>query len=912
MKKTILIIFALFISLATYATHNRGGEITYRQISQYTYEITLYTYTYTKPGVHADRPELEIFWGDNTSDIVPRVEEFLLPYYYKRNKYVWTHTYPGPGTYQILAEDPNRNEGVDNIKNSVGVIFAVKTTLKIDPIIGFNNTPVLLNPPYDKAFKGVPFIHNPSAYDPDGDSISYKLTYCLGEDGKELTNVFTYPEASKSLTINPITGDLIWDSPVSVGIFNIAIAIEEWREGVKIGQIIRDMQVEVFNTDNNPPDIKPIPDICVMAGETVEFDVTATDPDTIFIDKTIISKDPPFDTTIVVTEYLDTLIITATGGPLIVENPAEFPKETRGFGKVSAKFYWETGCQHLRKSDYQMTFKVEDARSYIRPDVESDNLKMVDFENVSIGIVSPAPTNFIADPTYKSVNLSWEYDGCQNAVGYKIYRRVNPSGFVAENCITGVPEYTGYKLIKTIDGIENLSFVDDNELNGLLQGVEYCYMITAVFPDGTESYASAETCTVLKQGIPAITNVSVNYTDQTNGSIFLKWVKPIEIDTLVAKGPFRYLIYRSEGFRGENFQLIDSIDGIDNTSIVDTMLNTLNNAYSYKVEFWNVAPGERFLVGTPQIASSTFLDVFAGAGNQLRVNIANNTPWVDTAYIVYRKRPGMTDFDSIGYTNNNYFIDRELSNGKTYCYYVEAIGYYSLDSVQNPLINFSQESCKEVLDTIPPCAPPLTVVNDCDNKVNNLKWSRPLDKCGADIMKYNIYYTAFLDSSFKQIKTINSPDITAFSHNPEVESPFPDYITMAGCYAITAIDSFENETPITKRVCVDACPFYKLPNVFSPNNDNKNDLYTPIDYESYIHFVEKVDLKIYNRWGKIVFETDNPMIEWDGTDIESKTKVADGVYYYVCDVYERRITGIESRYIVGFIHVFGEESAKSP
>ena len=52
------------------ATHNRAGEITYRQISELTYEVTVTTFTYTLSA--ADRDELEISWGDNSSTIAPK------------------------------------------------------------------------------------------------------------------------------------------------------------------------------------------------------------------------------------------------------------------------------------------------------------------------------------------------------------------------------------------------------------------------------------------------------------------------------------------------------------------------------------------------------------------------------------------------------------------------------------------------------------------------------------------------------------------------------------------------------------------------------------------------------------------------------------------------------------------------
>jgi gliding motility-associated-like protein len=70
--------------------------------------------------------------------------------------------------------------------------------------------------------------------------------------------------------------------------------------------------------------------------------------------------------------------------------------------------------------------------------------------------------------------------------------------------------------------------------------------------------------------------------------------------------------------------------------------------------------------------------------------------------------------------------------------------------------------------------------------------------------------------------------------------------------------------------------------------------------------VEKVDMKIFNRFGQLVYETDDPAIQWDGSFKSTSTKVASGVYYYICDVYEPRISGIEVRTLVGFIHLYAE------
>lgn len=146
-KKVLSVIFFILLSYALNATHNRAGEITYSQLSGLTFQVTITTYTATGPGPCADRPELDIYWGDNTQSTLPRVEETELPDYYKKNVYKGVHTYPGPGLYSLVVEDPNRNYGVDNIPNSVNTVFCISTTMYINPAVGTNNTPILTREP---------------------------------------------------------------------------------------------------------------------------------------------------------------------------------------------------------------------------------------------------------------------------------------------------------------------------------------------------------------------------------------------------------------------------------------------------------------------------------------------------------------------------------------------------------------------------------------------------------------------------------------------------------------------------------------------------------------------------------------------------------------------------------------------
>jgi len=76
--------------------------------------------------------------------------------------------------------------------------------------------------------------------------------------------------------------------------------------------------------------------------------------------------------------------------------------------------------------------------------------------------------------------------------------------------------------------------------------------------------------------------------------------------------------------------------------------------------------------------------------------------------------------------------------------------------------------------------------------------------------------------------------------------------------------------------------------------------------------VERIDFKLFNRWGQLIFQTDNPDINWDGKIDNSNQFASQGVYYYICDVYEKRLTGTEIRNIVGFVHLYSDKNASNP
>ena len=189
-KRLFLFVLALLIFHPIIAIHNRAGEITYEHIEGYNYRIRLTLYTDT--GVTAGSPLMEIRFGDGTSAMVARTYEVYLPNNYKQNNYQVEHRFSGPGTFIISIEDPNRNEGIRNIPNSVNIVFSLKTILQINSSLGVNSSPYFENPPFDQVLIDSIYTFNSKATDPDGDSLSYKLTKCLGDNMDPIDN-YHYP-----------------------------------------------------------------------------------------------------------------------------------------------------------------------------------------------------------------------------------------------------------------------------------------------------------------------------------------------------------------------------------------------------------------------------------------------------------------------------------------------------------------------------------------------------------------------------------------------------------------------------------------------------------------------------------------------------------------------------------------------
>ena len=78
----------------------------------------------------------------------------------------------------------------------------------------------------------------------------------------------------------------------------------------------------------------------------------------------------------------------------------------------------------------------------------------------------------------------------------------------------------------------------------------------------------------------------------------------------------------------------------------------------------------------------------------------------------------------------------------------------------------------------------------------------------------------------------------------------------------------------------------KIPNGFSPNGDNVNDLFVVLGIENH----PNSELTVFNSWGGIVYQSDNYTNGWDG--FTNGNPLPEDTYYYILKISGKVYKGI--------------------
>ncbi len=876
---SICILFTLAFN-DTLATHHRGGFIIYRHISGNTYEVEVHIWT-KYSSFAADQNEIEIKWGDGTIDTIPRVfiyDNAALDTRY--NIFRGIHTYPGPFNYKIEVEAALRDADPLNIPNAdQRHMYLSAEIIARDPVIyGYNNSPVMYGPGVVTAVQGQPFIFPIVAYDPDLDSLSFKL------DTPRIINGFAapgyaspdnYAAGSDSLFVDSITGIAYWLNPDFPGHYNFAVEITEYRYGKKIGSVFRDIRIIVFPEQNNLPEIRNLMDTCVWAGDVLQKIFTVVDQDANPIYVTIAGNGP------LEVDSLPT--VSVVGG-----NPDSF----------SVLFSWKTTCYDIRLAPYDFLIVATDSPAL--------GNSLTNSYKWFISVLGPPDSLWASVVLPNHARLQWKNpyvcDTASNFAGWSIWRRIGSLPEI-DTCKRGVAGWGYTRIARFVKAYE---YID----SFLSPGHTHCYRIVPEFfdtvvpgykVDTIEGVASNEVCIQIPRIIPVLTTASVLKTDSFNGKVLIIWMRPdsTQIDKVIFPPPYTVELQHGPGFHPSTWTTIYSntytyFAQMNDTTFLDSLLNTVTSPWAYRINFYSGST----LIGTSAPATTHFL--FATAGDrEVQLQWQAFTPWLNYKYTI-KRRPAssLTYTDSITNIPLQMYTDKQVQNNLKYCYVIQpAYGTFTSIGYPTNLKNNSQETCVIPRDTTAPCGVTPNVIPPCDIATEtdtsffvSIQWTLP--ECANDAQWTVIFKFNPSRNTILILDTVPAGNLI-YIHGPTLNP--------AGCYTISFIDSNGNVGSLGDTVCVDNCPIYELPNAFSPNGDGINDVFTPFKP---FRFIDSVDCQIFTRWGTLVYSTSDPQINWDGNNLNGKP-VPPGTYYYVCKVFERRLNGTveTSEPLSGYIYL---------
>lgn len=376
MKKSLLqfIAFAFFLSSTTVlqASHLMGGEIIATQISGATYRLELHYFRDALGIPMASSVPYTVYDGSNTTIIsngtfvqdasisgiiVPGFPSGVETYYFFD-----TITFSGPGEFLVSVDHCCRNAAIINSSQPSSESMLITTKLTVFAAGTNNSTPQFLTPVVAYLPVNTPWQYNPLPFDADGDSLVWSLDIPLSTTnlpqnmgGAPVTG-YSIPASVTSgpFILHQQSGSIFWTAS-TIGNFISSVLVKEYRNGVQIGQIRRDLQFVVVpgNSGNG-------------TGALPRFNNTSNMPRN--ADGVIQFNMKPNDHIVLEMVAIDTIDVTnqlfmyAYGEPLLFNlNAATFSFEPTGNGnEIKGTFDWELNNTLERNKSYNMVFRVAD------------------------------------------------------------------------------------------------------------------------------------------------------------------------------------------------------------------------------------------------------------------------------------------------------------------------------------------------------------------------------------------------------------------------------------------------------------------------------------------------------------------------------------------------------------------------
>lgn len=320
MKNLFLFVLLFFIGTNfNYASHSMGADLTYEHIAGNNYRVTLKFYRDCSGIMAPTNPQVDIgSTGCNTNTFINlnKVGVTILPTSCGTSSSCYggsllgaeEHVYQGvvslPGScsdWELSWRLCCRNTAITTLQSGGSQFFYIET--KIDNTNGqTNNSPQFTALPVIYVGVGQQVVYNHGVTDPDGDQLVFSLVNGL-DDANSSVNYVPGLSGTQPLittgptTINSATGQITFTPSVAqVGV--ISVMAEEYRNGIKIGEVTRDMQIIVSPNNNTAPIVSGVNGTAnssgttgpygasVQAGSTLCFNLATYDAEGHYVDLT--------------------------------------------------------------------------------------------------------------------------------------------------------------------------------------------------------------------------------------------------------------------------------------------------------------------------------------------------------------------------------------------------------------------------------------------------------------------------------------------------------------------------------------------------------------------------------------------------------------------------------------------------
>jgi hypothetical protein len=295
----------------TFATHVMGSNITYSCVSPGRYDVffTMYrdckgvnpetsiniNYRSAQCGINsnvtlsrvAGPTEIPLF--SNCPGVTSSCTSSSGTHGVQRIDYKGTINIPaGCGNDWILSWDLCcRNASINTLSNPSNQGTYIETRLD-NTLSPCNSSPQFLNDPVPFYCVNSSVNYNHGVVDANGDSLVFSFTTAYNTQGAPVSYASGFSAANPISTasgfnIDPVTGDITF-TPTQQQTGVSAVKVDEYRNGVLIGSVTRDMQFTIINCNNNLPTASGINGTTsfsdtICAGAQISFNVNSADVD---------------------------------------------------------------------------------------------------------------------------------------------------------------------------------------------------------------------------------------------------------------------------------------------------------------------------------------------------------------------------------------------------------------------------------------------------------------------------------------------------------------------------------------------------------------------------------------------------------------------------------------------------------